>query len=47
LAIVKLDEGVRLPTNEAPPESVRIGMPVTVFFDDVTPDRALVKFKPA
>jgi len=48
LAIVELDEGVRLTTNiEAPPESVKIGMPVTVFFDDVTPERTLVKFKPA
>lgn len=48
LAIVELDEGVRLTTNvEASPESVKIGMPVTVFFDDVTPDRTLVKFKPA
>ena len=48
LAIVELDEGVRLTTNiEAPPERVKIGMPVTVFFDDVTPERTLVKFKPA
>ena len=48
LAIVELDEGVRMTTNiEAAPESVKIGMPVTVFFDDVTPDRTLVKFKPA
>jgi uncharacterized protein len=48
LAIVELDEGVRMTTNiEAPPESVKIGMPVTVFFDDVTPERTLVKFKPA
>jgi hypothetical protein len=48
LAIVELDEGVRLTTNvEAEPESVKIGMPVTVFFDDVTADRTLVKFKPS
>jgi len=48
LAIVELDEGVRITTNiEAPSESVKIGMPVTVFFDDVTPERTLVKFKPA
>ena len=47
LAIVELDEGPRMTTNlEAPPESVKIGMPVTVFFDDVTPDRTLIKFKP-
>ena len=48
LAIVELDEGVRLTTNiEAGPESIKVGMPVTVAFDDVTPERTLVKFKPA
>jgi uncharacterized OB-fold protein len=48
LAIVELDEGVKLTTNiEAAPESIKIGMPVTVFFDDVTPEHTLVKFKPA
>jgi hypothetical protein len=48
LAIVELDEGVRMTTNiEAPPDRVRIGMPVAVYFDDVTPDWTLVKFKPA
>jgi uncharacterized OB-fold protein len=48
LAIVELEEGVRLTTNiEAAPESIKIGMPVTVCFDDVTPERTLVKFKPA
>jgi uncharacterized OB-fold protein len=48
LAIVELDEGVRMTTNvEAPPESVKVGMPVSVWFDDVTPERTLVKFKPA
>ena len=47
LAIVELNEGVRMTTNiEAPPETVRIGMPVTVLFDDVTPERTLVKFRP-
>ena len=48
LAIVELDEGVRMTTNvEAPPETVKVGMPVSVWFDDVTPERTLVKFKPA
>jgi uncharacterized protein len=48
LAIVELDESVRMTTNvEAPPESVKVGMPVSVWFDDVTPERTLVKFKPA
>lgn len=48
LAIVELAEGPRMTTNiAAPPEQVRVDMPVTVHFDDVTPDRTLVKFKPA
>ena len=47
LAIVELDEGPRMTSNiVAPPEKVRVDMPVEVFFDDVTPDRTLVKFKP-
>lgn len=48
LAIVELDEGVKMTTNiAAPPEKVKVGMPVEVFFDDVTPEHTLVKFKPA
>ena len=48
LAIVELAEGPRLTTNiEAPPERLKVDMPVTVFFDDVTPECTLVKFKPA
>ena len=48
LAIVELEEGVRMTTNiVAAPEQVRVGMGVNVLFDDVTPDRTLVKFKPA
>ena len=48
LAIVELDEGPRMTTNvEAPIESIKVGMPVSVYFDDVTPERTLVKFKPA
>lgn len=48
LAIVELEEGPRMTTNLiAPPEQVKIGMPVTVAFDDVTPEHTLVKFKPA
>jgi len=47
LAIVELDEGPRITTNiVAPPEQVRVDMPVTVYFDDVTPERTLIKFKP-
>jgi uncharacterized OB-fold protein len=48
LGIVELAEGPKMTTNiVAPPEQLRVDMPVTVFFDDVTPDRTLVKFKPA
>jgi uncharacterized OB-fold protein len=48
LAIVELDEGPRMTSNiVAAPESVKVGMPVAVYFDDVTPERTLVKFKPA
>jgi uncharacterized OB-fold protein len=48
LAIVELDEGVRMTTDiVAAPEAVKVGMPVAVYFDDVTPEHTLVKFKPA
>lgn len=47
LAIVELDERVRMTTNiVASPDKVRVGMAVEVFFDDVTPEHTLVKFKP-
>lgn len=48
LAIVELAEGPRMTTNiVAPPEDLRVDMPVAVFFDDVTPEHTLVKFRPA
>ena len=49
LAVVELAEGVRMMTNVVgcPPEDVRIGMPVEVVFEDVTPEVALAKFRPA
>lgn len=49
LAYVELEEGVRMLTNivDCPPESVRIGMPVEVVFEDATPAVTLAKFKPA
>ena len=48
LAIVELAEGPRMTTNViAPAETLRVDMPVVVYFDDVTPDCTLVKFKPA
>ena len=48
LAVVELAEGVRMMTNivGCPPEDVRIGMPVEVVFEDVTPEVALPKFRP-
>ncbi|WP_420466416.1 Zn-ribbon domain-containing OB-fold protein [Panacagrimonas sp.] len=47
VALVELDEGVRLMTNivTADVESVRIDQRVTVQFDDVTPDVTLPKFR--
>ena len=47
-AIVELDEGPRMATNIVgiEPEKVAIDMKVEVFFDDVTPEITLVKFKP-
>lgn len=48
LAIVELDEGPRMTTNiVAPRESLKVGMPLVAFFDDVAPGHTLVKFKPA
>ena len=48
LAIVELDEGPRMTTNVvAKPEQMKVEMPVEVFFEDVTADQTLVKFKPA
>jgi hypothetical protein len=49
LALVELEEGVRMMTNivGCDPETVRIGMSVEVFFDDVTEDVTLPKFGPA
>jgi uncharacterized protein len=47
-AIVQLDEGVRMPTNiiDCDLDAVRVDMPVTAIFDDVSPEWTLVKFKP-
>ena len=49
LAVVELAEGVRLMTNvvECAPDTVRVGMPVEVVFEDVTPEMTLPKFRPA
>ena len=51
IAVVELDEGVRLMTNLvniAPdPEKIKVGMDVVVHYDDVTDVITLPKFKPA
>ncbi len=48
-AIVQLDEGVRMPTNivDCELDSIRVDMPVSVVFDDVSAEWTLVKFKPS
>ncbi len=46
---VELDEGVKMLTNlvDCRPEDVKIGMPVEVVYEDVTPEVTLAKFRPA
>jgi len=48
LAIIELDEGVRMHTNVVgiDPKEVAIGMRVEVAWDDVTPEISLPKFRP-
>ena len=48
MAYVELAEGVRMLSNivGCAPDAVRIGMPVEVVFEDVTPDVTLPKFRP-
>jgi uncharacterized OB-fold protein len=50
-AYVELEGGARLPTNlvevEPDPAKIKIGMPVEVVFDDVTPEVTLPRFRPA
>jgi len=47
VAVVELDEGPRLVSNVVgcAPEDVKIGMPVSVIFQDVTADATLFKFQ--
>jgi uncharacterized OB-fold protein len=51
VAIVELEDGVRVPTNivdvEADQEHIKVGMAVEVTFDDVTDTITLPKFRPA
>lgn len=44
---VELEEGPRLTANlvDVPPAEIRIGMPVTVVFDDVTPEVSIPRFR--
>ncbi len=48
LAVIELNERVRLNANVVgcAPEAVRVGMPVEVVFDDVTPEFTLYRFRP-
>ena len=48
VAIIQLEEGPRMESNLIVPdlEDIRIDMPVEVFFDDVTNEVSLPKFKP-
>ena len=48
-ALVQLSEGPRMISNvvECEIDDVRVDMPLTVVFDDATPEWTLVKFKPA
>jgi len=49
VAIIQLDEGPRMESNitGCRMEDIKIGMPVAVYFDDVTDDISLPKFQPA
>jgi uncharacterized protein len=48
VVVIELEEGARLVSNliGCPPHGVRIGMPVEVAFEDVTPEVTLPKFRP-
>ena len=51
VALVELEEGCRMMSNvvsvEADPAHVKIGMPVEIVYDRVTPGTTLPKFRPA
>ena len=48
VALVDLEEGCRMLTNvvDVSPEDVRVGMPVEVLFEEITPEISLPKFRP-
>ena len=47
VVIVKLAEGPKMTTNlvDCPPDQVRVGMPVEVVFEEVSPEVTLAKFR--
>jgi len=48
VVLVELEEGIRIVSNliDCPNESIQIGMPVTVVFEDVSSEISLPLFKP-
>ena len=48
IAIIEMEEGVRMMGNVVgcPPDQVKVGMPVTVVFEDVNETITLPKFSP-
>jgi uncharacterized OB-fold protein len=46
--VIELAEGVRIVSHvlDLAPEQLRVGLPVAVVFDDVTPKVTLPKFRP-
>jgi uncharacterized OB-fold protein len=48
VALIALEEGPRFLSNlvDCPLDQVRVGLPVEVVFDDVTPEHTLPKFRP-
>lgn len=48
VALIDLDEGCRMLSNivDVDPEDVRVGMPVEVVFEEITPEISLPKFRP-
>ena len=48
VALIDLSEGCRLLSNvvDVNPQDIRVGMPVKVVFEEITPDISLPKFRP-
>ena len=48
VALIELEEGVRMMSNvvEIEPQDIRVGMPVEVVFEDISPTISLPKFRP-